>query len=369
MARIGLMVAWFLSMTSRSGVSGHGAMIDPPMRSYLWKVYRGPLNVVPNYDYNALFCGGMTFDSPRQLSDYCGVCGDRKIPGRRGDNEAGGKYALGIIVASYVQGSIINVTVKLTANHRGFFEFRLCPHNNPYVSVTQDCLDRNELHIIQVTKQNGSVVVVGETHFFFTDSTNFVFIVTLQLPSHITCTQCVLQWHYKAAQHNNVHSCGYIGCGDQEHYINCADVEITPLTNASPTTTSSTPPPTTSSTTPQTTLSAVSLTTLSPTTSLSSRTSATTSPTTTPTTTSQTTPRTTSPMSSDDEIIIGNKICRWQTTPQQPWPKHPCTGICQLRCSTHSNHVHRWCMANCAHDPPFCPLNFCNCQCKYHRSP
>ncbi|XP_048251865.1 hybrid signal transduction histidine kinase B-like [Haliotis rufescens] len=311
----------------------------------------------------------MTFDNPSQLSDYCGVCGDRKLPGRTGDNVAGGKYALGIIVASYVQGSVIDVTVKLTANHRGFFEFRLCPHNNPNVVVSQDCLDNNRLHIVRVTREDGSVEVVGGPHFSFTEDTNFIYIVTLRLPSHISCTQCILQWHYKAAQHNNLHLCNYIGCGDQEHYVNCADVEITPLTNTSPTTTS----PTTS----QTTSSTTSLTTTSPTTTLSPTTSVTTSHTTSettsatsPTSTSLTTPTTTTTsMALDEEIIIGNKICNWANPDLVHWPKHPCNGICELRCSTHSPGFHSWCMNNCAHDPPFCPLIYCNCQCKYHKSP
>lgn len=61
MARVGVMVGWLLlGMTGMSGVAGHGALIDPPMRSYLWRVYTGPLNVVPNYNYNQLFCGGVS---------------------------------------------------------------------------------------------------------------------------------------------------------------------------------------------------------------------------------------------------------------------------------------------------------------------
>ena len=47
----------------------------------------------------------------------CGVCGDR-FDGPR-DNEIGGKYANGIIVRKYKPGATIDVTVHITANHKG----------------------------------------------------------------------------------------------------------------------------------------------------------------------------------------------------------------------------------------------------------
>lgn len=39
----------------------------------------------------------------------------------------------------------MNLGVQLTANHMGFFEFRLCPHNQPNKPVTNECLDQNVL--------------------------------------------------------------------------------------------------------------------------------------------------------------------------------------------------------------------------------
>lgn len=49
----------------------------------------------------------------------CGVCGD-PWDGKR-ENEAGGKYANGIIARKYKPGETITVNVDLTANHLGKF--------------------------------------------------------------------------------------------------------------------------------------------------------------------------------------------------------------------------------------------------------
>ena len=45
-------------------------------------------------------------------------------------SEAGGKYATETIAANYTQGQIINVTVEITANHLGWFEFRIIANND-----------------------------------------------------------------------------------------------------------------------------------------------------------------------------------------------------------------------------------------------
>ena len=70
----------------------------------------------------------------------CGVCGD-PWDGPL-DNQAGGKYAKGIIIEEYEQGQVMEAVVQITANHLGWFEFRLCPVEDHKVNVTQECLDR-----------------------------------------------------------------------------------------------------------------------------------------------------------------------------------------------------------------------------------
>ena len=82
----------------------------------------------------------------------------------------------------------MKVRIELTANHMGHFEFRLCPQNNPLVPASQTCLDRYLLQQIN-----------GEGGEFYPGPGNRVFQVWLQLPANLTCTQCVFQWRYFAA--------------------------------------------------------------------------------------------------------------------------------------------------------------------------
>ena len=129
----------------------------------------------------------------------CGVCGD-PWAGER-EHEAGGKYANGVIARQYKVGSFINVTVTLTSNHMGYFEFRLCPVNNPRVKVTQACLDQHLLNI------------VGHgTRYFIMDKRGYVNIyLFVMLPPKMKCTQCVFQWKYVAGEFTKY-------CADFENY-------------------------------------------------------------------------------------------------------------------------------------------------------
>ena len=74
----------------------------------------------------------------------CGVCGDPWSDQPR-EHEAGGKFANGIITRSYDIGQVVTIGVQITANHLGWMEFRLCPHDDPTTPVTQDCLDNHLL--------------------------------------------------------------------------------------------------------------------------------------------------------------------------------------------------------------------------------
>ena len=112
----------------------------------------------------------------------CGVCGDSWNGAR--ENEAGGKYATGTIVGKYVNGQTIKVTVEVTATHRGYFEFRLCPVNNRYQPATQACLDR---YLLKQTN--------GQTKFYEPGSIG-KYSVDLVLPRDLSCPQCVLQWKW-----------------------------------------------------------------------------------------------------------------------------------------------------------------------------
>ncbi len=76
----------------------------------------------------------------------------------------------------------------VTANHGGYFEFRLCNlDSNPDSDATPECLDHRLLTIVD------------------TDSTKFRNVgnygskainIRVQLPPNIVCQYCVFQWKY-----------------------------------------------------------------------------------------------------------------------------------------------------------------------------
>ncbi|CAC5399938.1 unnamed protein product [Mytilus coruscus] len=194
-------------------------MIEPPMRSSMWRYgFKTP----KNYNDNELNCGG--FAKMMDDGGRCGPCGDPWISPR--NNEAGGKYATGTIARHYATGQIINVTVELTSNHKGYYEFRLCPNNNPSKAVTQECLNRNVLNIMGH----------GKRYVIDSPDSNLFMEFQLSLPPGLSCSQCVLQWKWRAAQNKGSNGQGgeCFGCGPQEHFINCADVSIGSRAHALP---------------------------------------------------------------------------------------------------------------------------------------
>nr|CAD7445973.1 unnamed protein product [Timema bartmani] len=174
------------------------------------------------HDYNdhELYCGGFT----RQWkinNGKCGICGDPWDMKPPRPHEAGGKYAKGVIVRHYKEGSLIKIRVELTANHRGYFEFRLCPNNRPKKIGTQECLDK---YVLSRASQKDEL---KETRYY-PELGNKIFEIKYLLPIGLTCTQCILQWRYIAG--NNWGTCvngtGAVGCGPQEEFRACADVAI-----------------------------------------------------------------------------------------------------------------------------------------------
>lgn len=86
------------------------------------------------------------------------------------------------------------MTVNITANHLGFFEFRLCPKTSADELVTQECLDR---HLLELVDQPGTGGQVDGTKFRIGGATGLYFPV-IRLPTGVTCDNCVLQWYYTA---------------------------------------------------------------------------------------------------------------------------------------------------------------------------
>ncbi|XP_069944193.1 uncharacterized protein [Cherax quadricarinatus] len=212
------------------GCRGHGRLMEPPSRATAWRLgWPTPID----YNDNQGFCGG--FNQQHEVNDgKCGVCGDAWDQHPRPHEAPDGVYATGTIVKHYTQGQIINVTVDITSNHRGHFEFRICP--DPEVEATQDCLDKHPLLLADGSGFKYNISLCTGDHN-----------LQLCLPAHLTCTHCVLQWRYVAG--NNWGVCddgtGALGCGPQEEFRACADLAILPLNprfRAPPPSTSSTPP-------------------------------------------------------------------------------------------------------------------------------
>ena len=79
------------------------------------------------------------------------MCGDAYDEPVKPHEAPGGLFATGTIVRTYTQGQIIPVTIQLTATHRGFYEFKLCPNNNIQKDGNQDCFDRYYLYLLHIT--------------------------------------------------------------------------------------------------------------------------------------------------------------------------------------------------------------------------
>ncbi|KAL1435226.1 hypothetical protein MTO96_011148 [Rhipicephalus appendiculatus] len=181
-------------------------------------MWRSGFKTPRNYNDNELFCGGYSVHW-QQNGGKCGVCGDPWNQPTPRNNEAGGKYGKGIIVRRYKRGDVMKASVQLTANHRGYFEFRLCPVNDPKVAATDECMAKHPLTMADDPS--------GSTRYMV-DPRKRDFNLRLKLPDDMTCSQCVLQWSYIAG--NNWGKCANgssaVGCGPQETFRGCADIAI-----------------------------------------------------------------------------------------------------------------------------------------------
>ena len=221
-------------------VNGHGMMMNPPGRSSMYHYFP---EAIPNYNEMSLNCGGVDVCSyPKlftvknnNLSFYfymvkiqfnenggmCGECGDNYALPRPRQNEEGGKYGKGIIGQTYKPGTPIQISIQLTANHLGYFEFRLCADKQSADElVTQQCLDK---HLLQLAD--------GSTRFHIQDPNQQYFNLMALLPQGVTCQYCVIQWHYLTGNSwgSGCADGSGVGCGDrQETFRNCADVAILP---------------------------------------------------------------------------------------------------------------------------------------------
>lgn len=154
-----------------------------------------------------------------------GVCGDQK----HGPQEhlKGGKYYYnGKIVATYRQGSTIEIGVSINAHHNGFMELHLCDASKcPGGDISPACFHRAGA-CRQLKRARNSECDSGTsrrcapidrnfpgrwylpcTRFPYTQNSIERFGVggtmRYQLPSDVSCDHCVLQWFWTAANSCN----------------------------------------------------------------------------------------------------------------------------------------------------------------------
>ncbi|XP_064596569.1 uncharacterized protein LOC135463183 [Liolophura sinensis] len=329
-----------------SSASCHGYMKYPPSRGSLRDF--GYENAAVNYDVHGQNCGGKLRQWTKN-SGKCGVCGDPYDVYPRQHEAPDGKFATGTIVKRYNQGRQLDVEVVMTWGHRGWMEFRLCPIDNKNTPPTQECLDKYLLSKSGSDETRMAVEAFGKRE---------IIRLSLDLPTTLVCSQCVLQWKYHTGKDwgcEPTGKCG-LGLGPQEEFYTCADIAIDPSTPRMTTTTTtlvSTTTTTAGKTTrpvPKTITRTVTTTTIpSPTKAATTTTTSTRRPTTTltpspaishtATSTRRITDRTTRSREENEALVwacraIGNRGLFYDN----------------------------WCRGNCRMQ--FCPRSFCNDDCQ-----
>ena len=165
------------------------------------------------------------------MGGKCGICGDPV--GRPLDQEApNGKYFSGIITQTYRAGSVIDVRVEMMANHAGWFIFKICPVTNPLVEVTQACLDKYPLEIVQAPTNRTSayrwdIPNIPNTGKVAPSWDLPAYTFKLKLPQGLVCDRCVMQWDWTCGHRPDTTDGKYdFGNGPQETFRGCADVRI-----------------------------------------------------------------------------------------------------------------------------------------------
>lgn len=109
---------------------------------------------------------------------------------------------------------IIDVVVDITANHRGHFEFELCPQ----ATETDHCFQR--LNIVSGSQQirNGNVMCSEPSQQIGRQTAR------IQLPAGVRCTRCTLRWTYRTAYPPAPDAC--FNPNPAQTFRNCVDIRI-----------------------------------------------------------------------------------------------------------------------------------------------
>ncbi|XP_022788074.1 uncharacterized protein LOC111328003 [Stylophora pistillata] len=218
----------FIALNFITLVLGHGRLIDPASRNSAWRYGFG----TPRQDTdNELNCGGFSVQWDANKGK-CGVCGDAYHfkPGKALYTHPG-RYATGTITKTYEEGQDITVMIDVTSNHQGHFTFRVGDIGS--LPITQEKLK-------YVLRQPN-----GDTKWKINAREDKIFEIKLKLPGGLTCDHCVLQWWWRVGNSwgcDGPNDCG-MGKGQQETFVNCADIRITKKDGSVPPPPPTRPPP------------------------------------------------------------------------------------------------------------------------------
>lgn len=93
----------------------------------------------------------------------CGLCGDAFDEPIKPHEAPGGIFATGTIVRNYMEGQIIPIKIEITAVHKGYYEFKICPNNNVKQDPNQECFER-------LKSQDFSKKIFNSYRFYSLDS-------------------------------------------------------------------------------------------------------------------------------------------------------------------------------------------------------
>jgi hypothetical protein len=117
------------------------------------------------------------------------------------------------VQAVYVENSYINVTVTLTAHHKGHFVFKACSIEDTTTVPTQECFDAHPLKFIQDLYYGAPADANHPERAYVAPSTvsnrvypeekefkdGMLFAYTLELPPDVVGELVLLQWYYVAS--------------------------------------------------------------------------------------------------------------------------------------------------------------------------
>lgn len=219
-------------------VNAHGYLKTPAARNWARSI---PEHVT--YEPQSLPAGGP--GSVFENGGYAhGMCGDSKANPDQKWNIPGE------VQASYTEGETIDMSVVITAHHSGWFEAQLCDKQDISEEcffanrlMRPGCTDTNDEECFRVWKPLLSLEVPHSSMNGFSGTMDVVdrstsnifeteFHYKMVLPQGVTCSHCVMRWHWFSTNSCAAKSDGQ--SGTSEEFWNCADVRVSDVLNQAP---------------------------------------------------------------------------------------------------------------------------------------